>query len=152
MTVLLRAPRIVTADADLRNGWLLLDDDARSTVLARGDGVPPAHGRVIEHAGTVLPAFVDLHAHGALGADFASCSVDDARSAAAHHAARGTGTLVASIATGTLPDTITLYRIPIVEVCARPEDVPAKVRTVLVHEVGHAMGLGEARLRELGWA
>ncbi|MBZ5740471.1 metallopeptidase family protein [Nocardioides mangrovi] len=55
-------------------------------------------------------------------------------------------------APGTLPDTITLYRVPIVEVCARAEDVPTKVRTVLVHEVGHAMGLGEARLRELGWA
>lgn len=55
-------------------------------------------------------------------------------------------------APGTLPDTITLYRIPIVEVCAHADDVPAKVRTVLVHEVGHAMGLGEARLRELGWA
>jgi predicted Zn-dependent protease with MMP-like domain len=55
-------------------------------------------------------------------------------------------------APGTLPDTITLYRIPIVEVCARVEDVPGKVRTVLMHEVGHAMGLSEARLRELGVA
>ena len=52
----------------------------------------------------------------------------------------------------TLPDTITLYRIPIVEVCRRIEDVPARVRTVLVHEVGHAMGLSEGKLRELGWA
>ena len=55
-------------------------------------------------------------------------------------------------APGTLPDTITLYRIPIVEVCARVEDVPGRVRTVLMHEVGHAMGLSEARLRELGVA
>ena len=54
-------------------------------------------------------------------------------------------------APGTLPDTITLYRVPIVEVCHRPEDVPARVRAVLVHEVGHAMGLSEARLRVLGW-
>jgi predicted Zn-dependent protease with MMP-like domain len=55
-------------------------------------------------------------------------------------------------APGTLPDTITLYRVPIVRVCARIEDVPDRVRTVLVHEVGHAMGMSEARLRELGWA
>ncbi len=55
-------------------------------------------------------------------------------------------------APGTLPDTITLYRVPIVEVCARIEDVPGRVRTVLVHEVGHAMGMPEGRLRELGWA
>lgn len=53
---------------------------------------------------------------------------------------------------GTLPDTITLYRIPIVEVCARVEDVPGRVRTVLMHEVGHAMGLSEEKLRELGVA
>ena len=46
-------------------------------------------------------------------------------------------------APGTLPDTITLYRIPILEVCARLEDVPDRVRKVLVHEVGHAMGLAE---------
>lgn len=55
-------------------------------------------------------------------------------------------------APGTLPDTITLYRIPILAACARIEDVPDRVRSVLVHEVGHAMGLPEARLRELGWA
>jgi len=52
---------------------------------------------------------------------------------------------------GTLPDTITLYRIPILLVCEQLDDVPARVFKVLGHEVGHAMGLGEARLRELGW-
>jgi predicted Zn-dependent protease with MMP-like domain len=55
-------------------------------------------------------------------------------------------------APGTLPDPITLYRVPIVEVCARVEDVPARVRTVLMHEVGHAMGMSEAELRDLGVA
>lgn len=53
-------------------------------------------------------------------------------------------------APGTLPDTITLYRIPIVEVCARIEDVPDRVHAVLVHEIGHAMGMSEAELRERG--
>lgn len=52
---------------------------------------------------------------------------------------------------GTLPDTITLYRVPILAVCERPEDVPVRVRRVLVHEVGHAMGIGEDELRALGW-
>ena len=46
---------------------------------------------------------------------------------------------------GTLPPTITLYRIPILAVCRRPEDVPAKVLKVLGHEVGHAVGLGARR-------
>lgn len=52
---------------------------------------------------------------------------------------------------GTLPDTITLYRLPILWSCRDPADVPARVLKVLGHEVGHAMGLSEARLRELGW-
>jgi len=50
---------------------------------------------------------------------------------------------------GTLPGTATLYRIPIVTVCTHPEDVPGRVLAVLVHGGGHAMGLSEARLREL---
>jgi predicted Zn-dependent protease with MMP-like domain len=54
-------------------------------------------------------------------------------------------------APGTLPDTITLYRIPILAVCQRREEVPERVRKVLVHEVGHALGIGEAELRALGW-
>lgn len=52
---------------------------------------------------------------------------------------------------GTLPSTITLYRVPILAVCRRPEDVPPRVLKVLGHEVGHAVGLGEAQLRQLGW-
>ncbi|MFC4855867.1 metallopeptidase family protein [Actinophytocola glycyrrhizae] len=52
---------------------------------------------------------------------------------------------------GALPDTITLYRIPILLTSPRPEDVPGRVLKVLGHEVGHALGLSEARLRELGW-
>lgn len=52
---------------------------------------------------------------------------------------------------GSLPDRIELYRVPILRVCHSPEDVPARVRKVLCHEIGHALGLGEARLRELGW-
>jgi predicted Zn-dependent protease with MMP-like domain len=55
-------------------------------------------------------------------------------------------------APGTLPDTITLYRVPIVETCTSVDDLPGRVRTVLVHGTGHAMGLSEARLREPGWA
>ena len=52
---------------------------------------------------------------------------------------------------GSLPDTITLYRIPILLTSPSPEDVPGRVLKVLGHEGGHALGLSEARLRELGW-
>lgn len=52
---------------------------------------------------------------------------------------------------GTLPDTITLYRVPILLVCRDAAEVPDRVMKVVGHEVGHAMGLPESRLRELGW-
>lgn len=58
----------------------------------------------------VVPGFVDLHVHGALGHDFASCSADQARTAVAHHAGRGTTTMVASIATGTPDATVAALR------------------------------------------
>ncbi len=52
---------------------------------------------------------------------------------------------------GSMPGTITLYRLPILSACETREAVPARVLKVLGHEVGHAMGISEAQLRELGW-
>lgn len=52
---------------------------------------------------------------------------------------------------GSLPDRIELYRVPILRVSQTPDDVAARVRKVLGHEIGHAFGIAETRLRELGW-
>lgn len=52
---------------------------------------------------------------------------------------------------GTLPDVITLYRLPILRVCRTPDEVPGRVLKVLGHEVGHALGLSEGQLRAYGW-
>lgn len=52
---------------------------------------------------------------------------------------------------GSMPATITLYRLPILSVCAAREDVAPRVLKVLGHEVGHAMGITEAELRQRGW-
>ena len=53
---------------------------------------------------------------------------------------------------GAVPDRITIFRGPL---CARAADeqaLAADVRVTVLHEVGHYFGLGDARLRELGWA
>lgn len=52
---------------------------------------------------------------------------------------------------GVLPDRITIYRHAICAVCASEDEVVEQVRRTVVHEVGHHFGLGDARLRELGW-
>jgi predicted Zn-dependent protease with MMP-like domain len=52
---------------------------------------------------------------------------------------------------GALPDRITIYRHAICAVCATEREVVEQVRRTVVHEVGHHFGIGDARLRELGW-
>jgi predicted Zn-dependent protease with MMP-like domain len=52
---------------------------------------------------------------------------------------------------GSLPDVITLYRLPILAVCRNADEVAPRVLKVLGHEVGHAFGLSEEQLRADGW-
>ncbi|MEZ5095952.1 MAG: metallopeptidase family protein [Nocardioides sp.] len=52
---------------------------------------------------------------------------------------------------GVLPDRITIFRRAVCAVCRDERDVVEQVRRTVVHEVGHHFGIGDARLRELGW-
>jgi predicted Zn-dependent protease with MMP-like domain len=52
---------------------------------------------------------------------------------------------------GALPDRITIYRRAICAICDSEPEVVDQVRRTVVHEVGHHFGIGDARLRELGW-
>ena len=52
---------------------------------------------------------------------------------------------------GALPDRITIFRRAICAVCANEPEVVEQVRRTVIHEVGHHFGIGDARLRELGW-
>jgi N-acetylglucosamine-6-phosphate deacetylase len=53
-------------------------------------------------SGVVLPGFVDGHLHGAVGHDFGSCTVEEARRVAAFHHRAGATDLVATLATAPL--------------------------------------------------
>lgn len=53
---------------------------------------------------------------------------------------------------GVLPDRITIFRNPILRVCATEEEVVAEVRVTVVHEIAHHFGIDDERLHELGWA
>jgi predicted Zn-dependent protease with MMP-like domain len=53
---------------------------------------------------------------------------------------------------GVRPDKITLFLATICRSARTPGELADRVRVTVLHEVGHHFGLGEARLRELGWA
>lgn len=57
---------------------------------------------------------------------------------------RGTGYTMA------LPDKITIFQGPILRYCQSEEEVKARVRAVVLHEIGHHFGLDEAHLRGTG--
>lgn len=49
-----------------------------------------------------------------------------------------------------LPDKITIFRLPIEQVCRTPAEVVATVQRVVRHELAHHFGISDDRLRELG--
>ncbi len=57
----------------------------------------------------------------------------------------------ASSYSGVMPDSITIYRRPILAICDSYEQVIEQVRVTVVHEVGHDFGIDEDRLHELGY-
>ena len=52
---------------------------------------------------------------------------------------------------GVLPDRIIIYRQEICAICRTAEEAAGQVRRTVIHEVAHHFGIGDERLRELGW-
>ena len=52
---------------------------------------------------------------------------------------------------GSLPDTITIYRDAILDICDTDDDVVHEVAVTVVHEIAHYFGIEEERLHQLGW-
>ncbi|MDA0733070.1 MAG: metallopeptidase family protein [Chloroflexi bacterium] len=50
-----------------------------------------------------------------------------------------------------LPDQIIVFRRPILEHCATPEEVVREIQVTLWHEVGHYLGMDEDDLHRLGY-
>jgi predicted Zn-dependent protease with MMP-like domain len=50
-----------------------------------------------------------------------------------------------------VPDKITIFQRPIESICSTHEEIVGQVRKTVIHEVAHHFGIGEERLRELGW-
>jgi predicted Zn-dependent protease with MMP-like domain len=51
-----------------------------------------------------------------------------------------------------MPDRITIFRLPICARCTTEDEVVEQVTITVVHEVAHHFGIDDRRLAELGWA
>lgn len=52
---------------------------------------------------------------------------------------------------GALPDTVTIFRDPLLEMCDTEDEVVDEVAITVVHELAHHFGIDDKRLHELGW-
>ncbi len=50
-----------------------------------------------------------------------------------------------------MPDCIYIYRRPILSMCDSYDEVAREIRTTLLHEIGHYLGLSEQDLERLGY-
>lgn len=90
--------RIVSADLDVADGIIAVAGGV-ITFAGPASGFPGESGPARPDR-ILLPGLVDLHCHGALGADFADGSAEGATAAARYLHSRGTTTLLASVVTG----------------------------------------------------
>ena len=51
-----------------------------------------------------------------------------------------------------VPDRITVFRGPLLDMCEDEREVVDEVRITVVHEIAHHFGIDDDRLHELGWA
>ncbi|MFR9729086.1 metallopeptidase family protein [Saccharopolyspora sp. MS10] len=52
---------------------------------------------------------------------------------------------------GVLPDRISVYREPLLEMCGSEDEVVDEVAITVVHEIAHHFGIDEDTLHALGW-
>ena len=52
---------------------------------------------------------------------------------------------------GSLPDTITIYRDAILDICSTEDEVVDEVAITVIHEIAHHFGIDDERLHQLGW-
>jgi N-acetylglucosamine-6-phosphate deacetylase len=95
--MLLSAGRVLTPARALAPGWIRVEGPR---VVEIGQGPPPQPPDLVFPDETVVPGYVDAHAHGGGGASFGAGDADAATVVRAH-LAHGTTTMMASLVTDT---------------------------------------------------
>ncbi|GAA4841029.1 metallopeptidase family protein [Saccharopolyspora rosea] len=52
---------------------------------------------------------------------------------------------------GVLPDRITVYRAPLLEMCGSEDEVVDEIAVTVLHEIAHHFGIDDEELHRLGW-
>jgi predicted Zn-dependent protease with MMP-like domain len=52
---------------------------------------------------------------------------------------------------GVTPDQITIFRRPHLDLRLSNDELATEIRRTVLHEIGHYLGMDDARLHELGW-
>ena len=50
-----------------------------------------------------------------------------------------------------MPDRVTVYRLPICEICDDEDELLDEIMVTVVHEVAHHFGIDDETLHQLGW-
>ncbi|PKK90017.1 MAG: hypothetical protein CVV64_11895 [Candidatus Wallbacteria bacterium HGW-Wallbacteria-1] len=79
-SILIRNGTVILPDQLIEGGWVHICDGFIKGIGPENDGFMPDASRIIEAAGLiVMPAFLDLHCHGAGGVDFSHCTLPEYR-------------------------------------------------------------------------
>ncbi|MGB4338236.1 MAG: amidohydrolase family protein, partial [Bacillota bacterium] len=113
--MIIRGGAVVAPDLVIPNGVILIEDGTIAAVHPTGDAaLPPADGRgatVIDAAGcTVCPGFIDIHIHGAAGADTMDATPGALQTMAAFAASRGVTGFLPTVISNPLPDMVRACR------------------------------------------
>jgi N-acetylglucosamine-6-phosphate deacetylase len=94
--LLFHGGRVVTAAEAWERGWLLVDGN-RIALLGPGDPPRLSADRTIDASGlTLLPGFIDVHAHGAAGHEAMDATPDALQGMARYYAQHGTTAFLAA--------------------------------------------------------
>ncbi len=50
-----------------------------------------------------------------------------------------------------LPDRISIYRLPLMEMCSSSEELIEEIQITVIHEIAHHFGIDDDQLHEMGW-
>ena len=51
-----------------------------------------------------------------------------------------------------IPDVVSIFRVPLCEMCDDLDELIEEIYVTVIHEIAHAAGIDDTRLHELGWA